>query len=593
MVNCKVCGKEITAEDEFCPHCGMRVQQPAPVTAPAEPAQAKAPEPIVPPAPPQPDMLNEFWKKTKPKLLTTWQAARDYLIANKKRVAIIGGIAALAVVCIISVSVVVNVAIPAFKYSKGETLLSGGRYEDAITAFAALGDYKDAAEREKDAKYQQAGKLLTDQYYNLAIDLYNELGSYKDTPSRLQEAQYQKARSLISSEDYVGAIAVLEKIKGYKDANALAQEAKYRQAKNLLSAKDYMEAYTAFDALGGYKDSAQLKAPLQYTLVKARQINAIQFGTCEWTVLKVEGNKALVIAKGFVANKPEEEVEPWLNGEFYNLFSAEEKARIITTGIEVDGTETNKRVWLLSESEARTYFTTDELRKVGSQGWYLRNGFVSKNGVINYDKNSDEWGFSGYGYFNISSGSLAGYGNYLKAGNYGVRPALWINLETSVVFPQEQTTDALPALKELDVGEYLLYCYVVPSAEMFDPHIIHTLGLYSDGTAICGLFDLMKTEMDENWQENIQRIAKENPSFQDGRQLKGDYEINGSAISFDCTSPDGVLGERFSGTVEANGMLSLSNKAFYIPMFHEDREYMPVGIVKDGVLTINKDFKID
>ena len=429
MVHCKVCGKEISAEDEFCPHCGMRARPSAPVPIPApapkEPVKVDAPA-VVPEDPPPPKEPEKEPEPPKPDILSV---AREYYANNKKKVTTIGGVAALVVVCIIALAVVFNVAMPAFKYSKAETLLSGGRYEEAIAAFSALEDYKDAAERLKDSKYQRAGKLLADKFYNLAIDAYSELGLYKDAPTHLKEAHYQNAGSLIVSEDYTGAIAALEKITGYRDANDLVKEAKYRQAKKLLNAKDSKGAYAMLDALGDYKDSKQLKFPLQFTLVKNRQIDALQFGTCEWKVLKVDGNKALVIAKEYVASKPEEEVDSWLNGDFYNLFSVEEKSRIVTTEVEVGGEKTNKRAWLLSESEVRTYFSTNDQRKMGYMGWYLRDGFVSKNGVIGYDQDSDEWGFSANVYFNIGAGGWEGFGNYLKAGSYGVRPALWLKLD--------------------------------------------------------------------------------------------------------------------------------------------------------------------
>jgi len=527
MVHCKVCGKEITAEDEFCPHCGMRAQKAAPAPTPVrkDPVQATvaaipkepAPAPVKkepeqeqapavpkepePPPPPKPDYL---------------KMAREYYANNKKKVTMIGGIAALALVCIIALVVVFNVAVPAFKYSKAETLLSGGQYDEAIAAFAALTDYKDAAEREKDAKYQRAGKLLADQYYNLAVDAYTELGSYKDAPSHLKEAQYQKAGSLIAAEDYVSAIATLEKIKGYKDANDLAKEAKYRQAKNLLNAKDYMGAYTAFDALGTYKDSAQLKFPLQFTLVKNRQISTIQFGTCEWKVLKVEGEKALVIATEYVASKPEEEVEAWLNGDFYNLFRAEEKAKIITTEVEIGGEKANKRVWLLSESEARTYFTTNDQRKVGYKGWYLRDGFVSKNGVIGYDKDSDEWGFSANVYFNISAGAWQGFGNYLKAGSYGVRPALWLKLDMPVAATPPKPESTANALHEfLLEGNVLL----VGNTMDFEP-----FGFYAEDNKTRKGFDVELAE-------EIGKIIGVPVRFVD---IEFDYIFDNLGQKYDC-----------------------------------------------------------
>jgi hypothetical protein len=142
-----------------------------------------------------------------------------------------------------------------------------------------------------------------------------------------------------------------------------------------------------------------------------------------WNVLKVEDDEALIISSSFVASKLDEEVDPWLKGEFYNQFSAEEKARIISTEIENDGAKSNQRIWLLSENEVTTYFPTKELRTMAN-GWYLRDGFVNKNGSLGIDLTT------GSHVYSISAGQFV-FQRYPIS--YGVRPAMWINLDTKVV----------------------------------------------------------------------------------------------------------------------------------------------------------------
>ena len=125
--------------------------------------------------------------------------------AAEKKIAIVAGIATAVIALVL---VIVNVIIPAVNYSKAEKLLAAGDYGNAIAAFAALGDYKDAAERipqTEDAKieaqkaqnYADAELLLASGDYDGAAEVFEALGGYKDAAEKMAQAEI--------SNDYVDA----------------------------------------------------------------------------------------------------------------------------------------------------------------------------------------------------------------------------------------------------------------------------------------------------------------------------------------------------------------------------------------------------
>ena len=99
----------------------------------------------------------------------------------------------------------------------------------------------------------------------------------------------------------------------------------------------------------------------------------IKFGSHDWRVLDIQDGKALIITEnivedmiqGFVTTWEQGDIRRWLNGEFYNRFSATEKSRINLTTVtnpgnpqsgEYSGADTNDYVFLLSFEEVKKYF---------------------------------------------------------------------------------------------------------------------------------------------------------------------------------------------------------------------------------------------
>ena len=82
-------------------------------------------------------------------------------------------------------------------YEKAQALMDAGQYNQAQTAFEALGSYQDSAQKAKDAQkqeenqsaYQQAQALMDFGQYPGAAIAFSKLGDYQDSEERAQEAR--------------------------------------------------------------------------------------------------------------------------------------------------------------------------------------------------------------------------------------------------------------------------------------------------------------------------------------------------------------------------------------------------------------------
>ena len=195
--------------------------------------------------------------------------------------------------------------------------------------------------------------------------------------------------------------------------------------------------------------------------VKAGDI--VSFGeykkeTVEWLVLDTDGEKALLITRYAIdarafhdAFKPvtweQSEIRKWMNSVLFNLlFSDEEKARVLTTAVLSEdnpeygtpgGEDTQDRLFLLSVSEAKTYFPSDESRmcKVTDHAkkqdvwtdaygicyWWLRSPGSQENRAagVSFDGTIPPAGYDvAYDYRPQTA----------RPNGFGVRPAVWIDL---------------------------------------------------------------------------------------------------------------------------------------------------------------------
>ncbi|MDR0848872.1 MAG: DUF6273 domain-containing protein [Propionibacteriaceae bacterium] len=104
----------------------------------------------------------------------------------------------------------------------------------------------------------------------------------------------------------------------------------------------------------------------------------------------------------------------WLNGKFFASLPAHVRSRVLEAPI--DGAR--DRVFLLSVDEAKVYFGSDGQRvakfKGEARGWWLRSPGTDQTRTACVDR----------------SGGVSGRGGMADIDTVGVRPALWLDLDT-------------------------------------------------------------------------------------------------------------------------------------------------------------------
>lgn len=374
------------------------------------------------------------------------KAAADAQAKKAKKAAMI----VVPTVCaVIALVIILNlVIIPNAKYSKAIKLMDAGMYEEAISAFNALGGYKDSA-----------GQI------EIAQSALNEKARAKE---------YNDAVAMMSAEKYEDAIAAFEALGNYKDSidmitacSTAILDGKYNDAVALMEAGKFYEATTAFWELDGYKDSSE-KAYFCFdeykteTLMSADVGDYVIFGAyeqdnvsngweaIEWLVLEKQGNQILVISKYALDNQVYNtsntditwencSLREWLNNDFLNaVFSDSEKEMIPTVMLSADdtiyksdpGNATQDRVFLLSLSEVEKYLTSYDARKCMPTDYAIANGAYAAS-----DSGYCCWWWvrtpgmkQNYAASIHKDGLLHEIGEPVDTGGIAVRPAIWISL---------------------------------------------------------------------------------------------------------------------------------------------------------------------
>ena len=134
-------------------------------------------------------------------------------------------------------------------YSKATEWMSLGRYAEAESGFAALGDWQDCAMLRK---YCKAAELEEQSDWLEAAELYDEITSVPDAAARAENARgqaYQQAADLMNRGDYEAAAAAFAALGSYRDAEAQRDSASMLQVLTLLRAGSYAEALKNLNSL--------------------------------------------------------------------------------------------------------------------------------------------------------------------------------------------------------------------------------------------------------------------------------------------------------------------------------------------------------
>ena len=214
--------------------------------------------------------------------------------------------------------------------------------------------------------------------------------------------------------------------------------------------------------------TATPKPTADYDLSKAEVGSYITFGTyeqdnntangkedVEWMVLAKEGDRVLLISRYALDCQQYNismtdvtwetcSLRKWLNGTFLNdAFSEAEKAMIPSVTVSADknpryssspGNSTTDQVFLLSITEVKKYFSSDEARKCAPTAYALAQGSWTNETDKVDGKATCVWWLRSPGIYSYSAagvypvGSVGDFGFSVYDGTGAVRPALWVNL---------------------------------------------------------------------------------------------------------------------------------------------------------------------
>ena len=147
----------------------------------------------------------------------------------------------------------VTVLVPLISYNQAETALNEGRYEDAIAAFAELGDYKDSSEKLLESRYMAAKANLDEGTYEQAMQEFSDLKSYRDSPDLYREARFRWGKALMAQGAYRDSLELFLadiEYSGVRDELKNVYE-KAVQSGEIAVAYDAATALRDFEAIAG------------------------------------------------------------------------------------------------------------------------------------------------------------------------------------------------------------------------------------------------------------------------------------------------------------------------------------------------------
>lgn len=360
--------------------------------------------------------------------------------ARRKKTLTIVAVVVVMVACAIAWCIP-NVIIPNNKYQQAVALREEGQYDDAIAAFAELGDYSDAAQQLSETKYQQALALRENGQYEDACTIFWSIADYSDAKVQITETKYQQANNLNAAARYDEAYAIYVTLTGYKDVDKLLAE-----DDNIVAVKKALEAREAKFTVGNYVTFGE------YPQTAAGE----DMTPIEWLILARYGNKALLISQyGLDAqpyNKSETNVtwekcslRAWLNDVFFSrAFDTSEQQAIILTTVANDksqgysewnitgGSTTKDKVFLLSYAEAKMYFGLNE--NSNTKSCIQPTAYAIAQGVFVDGASASWWWLRSPGHEQYDAARVGADGSLyyhdVRDSSGAVRPAIWVDLDS-------------------------------------------------------------------------------------------------------------------------------------------------------------------
>lgn len=205
-------------------------------------------------------------------------------------------------------------------------------------------------------KYDTAIKYYEAGNYQEAISLFSELKNFKDSEDKLPEVKYVYADKLLADGDVDGAYNVFSELAGYDKAKNRYVTDGYRDAKERHL--EIIKSNPRFAHIGDIISFGQYE-----------QDNNLENGqeAIEWIVYANNGDELLLISKNALdcrryhtekqtVDWENSDIRKWLNSDFYsNAFSESQKEQIYISTLKAPGQEkenvTQDAVFLLSKED--------------------------------------------------------------------------------------------------------------------------------------------------------------------------------------------------------------------------------------------------
>ena len=186
---------------------------------------------------------------------------------SKKTVKMIAIIAAAAIVLAgITVALVLNR--DNIKYAIANGKMNAGSYDEAISMFDSLGEFKDSKDLINECNYRKAERLFDSEDYETAGKLFDTLSGYKDSKEKKQECDYIRADQLFENKEYEEAADAFEDLNTYSDSRSRYYESLYYLANYCFENEKYLEAIESYKIIRLNYEVDERISDCQYYLSK-------------------------------------------------------------------------------------------------------------------------------------------------------------------------------------------------------------------------------------------------------------------------------------------------------------------------------------
>ena len=135
-------------------------------------------------------------------------------------------------------------------YARAEKLWAEKDYAASARLFAQLGDYRDAAQRQREVRYAQALEHMEQERYTQALEILDDLGDYKAAVYQARQCRFVLGETAMEAGAYDEAAEYFSAA-GTDAASQRRLDALYARGHQLFLEGEYEKAQEYFDRLEG------------------------------------------------------------------------------------------------------------------------------------------------------------------------------------------------------------------------------------------------------------------------------------------------------------------------------------------------------